>query len=184
LVESQSVLALVELAKKGNQTAYSSLLNTYWKAIYNFQVTKTLDDDEAEDITIKTFARAFDKLDTFDANYSFENWLFSISRHINIDHYRKQKPDLISIHKHQKEVSRISDEEPSPIDKLIQEQHLAQLLSYIKQLKPHYQEVIHLRFFMEMSYKDISAELNEPINNVKIKLLRAKKLLGEIINNH
>ena len=36
---------------------------------------------------------------------------------------------------------------------------------------------------MELSYKEIALELDEPINNVKIKLLRAKKLLAEIINN-
>jgi RNA polymerase sigma factor (sigma-70 family) len=50
-------------------------------------------------------------------------------------------------------------------------------------LKPHYQQVIHLRFFQELSYQEISNELNEPMNNVKVKLLRAKKLLSEIIQN-
>jgi len=58
---------------------------------------------------------------------------------------------------------------------------LAQLLKDIKKLKLHYQEVINLRYFQELSYKDISEHLNEPINNVKVKLLRAKKLLAEII---
>ena len=41
--------------------------------------------------------------------------------------------------------------------------------------------MINLRYFQELSYKEISIELNEPINNVKVKLLRAKKLLAEII---
>ena len=75
----------------------------------------------------------------------------------------------------------IIDESPSPEDKLITEQNLAKLLRDIKKLKPHYQEVINLRYFQELSYKEISEELNEPINNVKVKLLRAKKLLAEII---
>ena len=51
----------------------------------------------------------------------------------------------------------------------------------INKAKPHYQEVINLRYFHEMSYADIAKELNEPVNNVKVKLLRAKKLLAEII---
>ncbi|MBB1489772.1 RNA polymerase subunit sigma-70, partial [Oceanospirillum sp. D5] len=63
------------------------------------------------------------------------------------------------------------------------EQNLANLLRDIKKLKPHYQKVINLRYFQELSYKEISAELDEPINNVKVKLLRAKKLLAEVINN-
>jgi hypothetical protein len=56
-------------------------------------------------------------------------------------------------------------------------------LQFIKELKPHYQEVIQLRYFQEMSYQEISEQLNEPLSNVKIKLLRAKKLLAEIIES-
>ena len=68
-------------------------------------------------------------------------------------------------------------------DRLITEQNLATLLADIKKLKPHYQEVINLRYFNELSYAAIATELNEPITNVKVKLLRAKKLLAEIIKN-
>ena len=57
-----------------------------------------------------------------------------------------------------------------------------QLRNYIKQLKPHYQEIINLRYFREMSYKEMANTLNEPMNNIKVKLLRAKNLLAEIIN--
>ncbi|MCF6213553.1 MAG: RNA polymerase sigma factor [Flavobacteriaceae bacterium] len=183
MVEDTKLLEHISQAQKGHQSAYNALLNTFWKEVYNFLKTKCSNGDEAEDITINTFAKAFDKLDTYDKNYSFKTWLFSIARNLHIDHYRKQKPDLISIHKHQKEAHNVYDEEPSPADKLIQKQNLAQLLAYIKMLKPHYQKVINLRYFMELSYKEIATELDEPLNNVKIRLLRAKKLLAEIINN-
>ena len=53
---------------------------------------------------------------------------------------------------------------------------------HIKKLKPHYQEVINLRYFNELSYAAIAEQLNEPMNNVKVKLLRAKKLLAEVIS--
>ncbi len=68
-------------------------------------------------------------------------------------------------------------------DQLITQQNLSQLLQFIKQLKPHYQEVIQLRYFQELSYQEISEQLEEPLSNVKVKLLRAKKLLAEIIKN-
>ena len=42
--------------------------------------------------------------------------------------------------------------------------------------------MIHLRFFKELTYKEISEHLDEPISNIKVKLLRAKKILAEIIN--
>ena len=70
---------------------------------------------------------------------------------------------------------------PTAEDELITEQNLSQLLQFIKELKPHYQEVIQLRYFQEMSYQEIAEQLEEPLSNVKIKLLRAKKLLAEII---
>ena len=75
----------------------------------------------------------------------------------------------------------IADESPTPEDKIIREQNLAKLLKDIKQLKTKYQEVIQLRYFQELSYKEISEQIDEPMNNVKVKLLRAKKLLSEII---
>ncbi len=79
------------------------------------------------------------------------------------------------------EVKRVLDETPTAEDRLITEQNLANLLRDIKKLKPHYQKVINLRYFHELSYADIAKELDEPVNNVKVKLLRAKKLLAEII---
>lgn len=174
---------LVIKAKEGDQKAYNALLNTFWKDVYRFQLNKCKDEDEAEDTTIKTFARAFDRITTFDEKYQFKTWLLTISNNIYIDYLRKKKAETISINKSHKEVHKIIDEEPSPADQLIQEQNLAQLKSYIKQLKPHYQDVINMRYFLELSYKEIGERLDEPLSNVKVKLLRAKKLLAEIIVN-
>ncbi len=180
--DKKDINLLVQQAKMGNQKAFSTLLNSFWKDVYHFQFNKCNNEDESEDITIKTFAKAFDKIKSFDDNYQFKNWLFTISSNIYIDHLRKVKTETISLNKNPKEIHRIVDEEPSPADQLIQEQNLAQLKAYIKQLKPHYQKVINLRYFQELSYKEIASTLNEPMNNIKVKLLRAKKLLAEIIN--
>ena len=66
---------------------------------------------------------------------------------------------------------------------LLQEQNLAQLLKDIKKLKPHHQDIIQLRYFKELSYLEISQKTDIPINNVKVKLLRAKKLLAAVIQH-
>jgi len=171
---------IIQEALQGKQIAYKILLNTYWQDVYLFQLSKTNNVDEAEDITIKSFAKSFDKLHTFDTNYTFKTWLLTISKNIYIDHLRKEKKQTISIDKNDR-VFNIKDETPSIEDKIITEQNLAKLLANIKKMKPQYQEIIHLRFFQEMSYKEIALELNEPMNNVKVKLLRAKKILAEII---
>ena len=177
------ITELIEKARKKDQKAFYTLLNTYWSDVYRFQFLKTGDEDEAEDITIKTFSKAFDKIDLYNERYNFKTWLISISKNIFLDHLRKQRTETISINKKEAEAYKISDETPSAEDQLIIEQNLVQLRNYIKQLKPQHQEIINLRYFREMSYKEMAEKLNEPMNTIKVKLLRAKNLLAEIIKN-
>ncbi|GGW72302.1 RNA polymerase sigma-70 factor (ECF subfamily) [Winogradskyella epiphytica] len=172
----------INLAKKNNQVAFNFLLDTFWNDVYSFQLKRTLNENDAEDITIQTFSKAFDKINTYNEDYKFKTWLITISKNIHIDLIRKQKNSINNTSKDNEDnYFDIVDDSPTPEDKIITEQNLAKLLRDIKKLKPHYQEVINLRYFQELSYKEISEELNEPINNVKVKLLRAKKLLAEII---
>jgi RNA polymerase sigma factor (sigma-70 family) len=174
---------LIEKARKKDQKAFNTLLNTYWSDVYRFQFSKTENEDEAEDITIKSFSKAFEKIHLYNDSYNFKTWLISISKNIFLDHLRKERTDTISINKKESEAYKIFDETPTAEDQLIIDQNLAQLLHYLKQLKPHYQEIINLRYFREMSYKEMANFLNEPMSNIKVKLLRAKKLLAEIIQN-
>ena len=180
------IIANILKAKKGNQTAFRFLLDTFWGDVYNYQLKRTKSENDAEDIAIQTFSKAFDKIDTFDDKYVFKTWLITISKNVHIDLLRKKKVSInTDTSKEQEEkVYLVVDENPTPEDKIIREQNLAKLLRDIKQLKPKYQEVIQLRYFQELSYKEISAQTNEPMNNVKVKLLRAKKLLAEIIKRN
>ena len=172
----------IKRAKENDQKAFNFLLDTFWDDVYGFQLKRIQNENDAEDITIQTFSKAFDRIETFDDSFKFKTWLITISKNIHIDLLRKEKKSIAQITSNDdKSVYQILDESPTPEDELITEQHLAKLLRDIKKLKPHYQEVINLRFFQELSYKEISNKLKEPINNVKVKLLRAKKLLAEII---
>jgi RNA polymerase sigma-70 factor (ECF subfamily) len=174
----------ISLAKTNNQQAFNYLLDKYWNDVYGFQLNRTKNENDAEDITIQTFSKAFDNIVTYKEAYSFKTWLITISKNIHVDLIRKRASSINETAKNvDNHINEIIDESPSPEDHLIKKQNLANLLVQIKKLKPHYQQVIHLRYFQELSYKEISKELNEPINNVKVKLLRAKKLLTEIITN-
>lgn len=181
-IKPSKILAEIEKAKEGKQSAYNFLLNTFWNEVYKFQLKRTKDEYEAEEITIQTFSKAFDKLDTYKEQYKFNTWLITISKNIHIDLLRKKESSIRSQMTRKEEgVYKIPDENPTPEDALIKEQNLAQLLQYIKMLKPHYQEMINLRYFQEMSYKEMETALDEPMNNVKVKLLRARRLLADII---
>ena len=176
----------IQRAKNNEQKAFNFLLNTFWDDVYGFQLKRNQNENDAEDVTIQTFSRAFDKIATYNKDYTFKTWLITISKNIHVDIIRKEKRSISTVVPTDNEdtVFQIQDETPSAEDKLITEQNLAKLLRDIKRLKPHYQEVINLRYFQELSYKEISSELNEPINNIKVKLLRAKKLLAEIIQKN
>lgn len=174
---------LIEKAKLGNQIAFSALLNSFWNDVYGFQLIRTRNENDAEDITIQTFSKAFDKIHTFNEDYEFKTWLIAISKNLHIDLIRKSKRNVLkgNPESSSEAIKKVLDDAPSPEDSLITEQNLAALLEYIKRLKPHYQEVINLRYFQELPYAEIAEKLGEPVNNVKVKLLRAKRLLAEII---
>jgi RNA polymerase sigma factor (sigma-70 family) len=173
----------IKKAKENDQIAFNFLLDTFWNDVYGFQLKRTANEIDAEDITIQTFSKAFDKIHTFNDKFVFKTWLISISKNVHIDLLRKKSASIFSetTIEQEEKVYLVVDENPTPEDKIIREQNLAKLLRDIKQLKPKYQEVIQLRYFQELSYKEISEQINESMNNVKVKLLRAKKLLAAII---
>ncbi|MDB9853153.1 sigma-70 family RNA polymerase sigma factor [Flavobacteriaceae bacterium] len=177
--ESTIVLNQINLAKENNQNAFSFLLNLYWEDVYKFQLKRTNNEIDAEDITIVSFAKAFEKINTYNQKYIFKTWLITISKNLHIDQSRKNKNqfDLNQLN----ENIQIKENSPSPEDNLINKQKLKSLKSKINKLKPHYKEVIELKCFNELTYKEISIKLNQPINNIKVKVLRAKKILSQLI---
>lgn len=181
--EKDRIQQTIERAKAGNQVAYSQLLDQYWPEVYHFQLGRTQSENDAEDITIRTFSRAFDKLESYDPQYAFSTWLIAISKNLHVDLLRKRKRNVLESGdiSHSEAVKKVLDDAPTAEDQLIIEQNLKTLLSLIKQLKPAYREVIDLRYFQEKSYAEIAEALGEPVGNVKVKLLRARKLLAERI---
>lgn len=175
----------IEKAKNGDQVAFTFLLDYYWNEVYGFMLKRTENETDSEDITIETFAKAFDKIAAYNPEFQFNTWLIAIAKNVHIDLLRKKKSSLfIDITDEEDHLAyNIADTALTAEDELIKQQNLSSLLTCIKGLKPHYQEVIQQRYFQELSYQEIADELGEPLNNVKIKLLRAKNLLAEIIRS-
>ncbi|MEC4116863.1 sigma-70 family RNA polymerase sigma factor [Myroides phaeus] len=173
----------IEAARKGDQTAFTFLLNFYWSEVYHYILKRSANEADSEDITIETFSKAFSSINSYKPEFAFNTWLISIAKNVHIDMIRRRKNmSFVDLNdEYNSEYSNIVDDTSNIEDKLIKEQSLAIFKNYIKLLKPHYQEVIELRFFQELSYNEISEVLNEPLNNVKVKIMRAKKLLAEII---
>jgi RNA polymerase sigma factor (sigma-70 family) len=173
----------IQEALKGKQSAYNYLLNTFWDDVYRFQKSRLNNQNDAEDITIQTFAKAFDYLDQYNPKYDFKKWLLMMSKQVYIDYQRKKKHQFVDIQENN-DMFQLPDKELTAEDRMILEQKLLQLKQAINQLKPHYKEVIELRYFHDLSYKEIAEKMGEPLNNIKVKLMRAKKLLADILNKN
>lgn len=170
-------------AKQNDQNSFTHLLDLYWNEVYYFILRRTENEADAEDITIQTFAKAFDQIQNYRDEYQFNTWLIAIAKNVHVDLLRKQRAAKNFETQTPDDGWDIIDSDPTAEDRLIIEQNLKHLLQCIKQLKPHYQEVIQLRYFQELSYQDIADQLGEPLTNVKVKLLRARKLLAEILQH-
>jgi RNA polymerase sigma factor (sigma-70 family) len=186
ILAPENISNTIQNAKSGQQLAFSNLLDTFWNDVYSFQLLRTKNELEAEDITIETFSKAFDKINSYKEEFVFKTWLITISKNLHIDLLRKQKRSLENntfSYQNSAGESEVLDSTPTAEDQLIQQQNLADLLTEIKKLKPAYQKVINLRYFNEMSYAEMALVLEEPVNNIKVKALRARKLLSELIRN-
>jgi RNA polymerase sigma-70 factor (ECF subfamily) len=180
--QEQTISDLVYAAKQEDQHAFRQLLDLHWNELYGFMIKRTENENDAEDLCLQAFSKAFDKIETYNNEFTFSTWLTSIAKNLHVDLIRKEKSRL-----HQStdddEVGReVIDETLGPEDQLIRSQNLYKLLQQVRSLKPIYRDVIQLRFFQELSHKEMATQLGLSLSNVKVRLLRAKKLLAEIIN--
>ncbi len=185
-LSQDEIYHVIAKAKLGDQKAYRQLLDHCWNMVFGFQLKRVRNESDAEDISIEAFAKAFDKIDQFDTRYNFSSWVITISKNIQIDQFRKQRNSIVvtPLDEQDNQANQVPDDSPSSEDALIQEQNLIQLQTLMKMLKPMYREVLQLRYFQEMSYRDIAEQLGEPLTNIKVRLLRAKKLMAELIEQH
>ena len=89
-ITKNDIIDHIKKAKKGTQSSFNFLLDYFWNDVYRFQLKRIKNEYEAEDITIESFSKAFDKIDTFNESYEFGTWLIAISKNIQIDKSRKK----------------------------------------------------------------------------------------------
>jgi RNA polymerase sigma factor (sigma-70 family) len=182
--KARNDLLLVELAKGGDEKAFSNLLNRYRDSIYYMLLKMVNNSSDAEDLTIEAFGKAFRNLDSFTPEFAFSTWLFKIATNNCIDFIRKKQASPAPIDQLQDDMDNltvnIQSDLPDPEETLINDQKIAVLRDIVNQLKPRYRNLIELRYYKEYSYEEIASELKLPIGTVKAQLYRAKSLLYNI----
>jgi RNA polymerase sigma-70 factor (ECF subfamily) len=179
---------LVQKALQGDEKAFARLLSRYKDTIY-FMLLKMLNNkSDAEDLTLEAFGKAFKNLHQYSPTYAFSTWLFKIASNNCIDFLRKKKGIMISLENDREqmeisETSRIKSKDLNPEEKLIRKQKAILLHKVVRRLKPHYQTLVELRYFNELSYEEIAKELHLPLGTVKAQLFRARQMLFKLIES-
>lgn len=180
---------LVQKASAGDQKAYTELLKRYYDAIYFMMYKMVRNQDDADDLTMEAFGKAFKNLSHYTPDYAFSTWLFRIATNNCIDYMRRQKIKPLSIDStfESADGGEITMDIKSgyldPEEKYIKSQKIKVLHEVVDRLKPRYKKLIELRYFKEWSYEEISAHLNIPIGTVKGQLFRAKEILLQVLKN-
>jgi RNA polymerase sigma-70 factor (ECF subfamily) len=180
---------LVQGALNGTSQAYEKILSRYKDSVF-FMVLKMVHNrDDAEDITIETFGKVFNRLDKYKSDFAFSTWLYRIATNNAIDFIRKRKIETLSIHAPMNEENdkdhshNIPSETLDPEEVYIKKQRADNLRLTLSKLNVKYRTLIEKRYFEELSYEEISNEMNLPIGTVKAQLFRAKELLYAILKN-
>ena len=172
-----------------DEKAYADLMIRYRKPVFHMILKMIKNRDDAEDLTIEAFAKAFKNLAKFNPDYTFSTWLFRIATNNCIDFIRKKKLNTMSIHSTYTDDNGdsvgidIRDTNLNPQEQAIKQQKIEIMRLIVTQLPPKYQVLVKLRYFKELSYDEISKELEAPLGTVKAQLHRARELLLDLVKN-
>ena len=162
------------LDEKVNKNNFGQFYDEYINKIFNFIYYKTHHKEIAEDLTSETFIKALNKLDMFNENKgSFSTWIYQIARNTVIDFYRTKK-DSINID----DVWDLSTDEDILRD-LDTAKKLEDIKEYLKTLKSEQRELVILRVWEGMSYKEISEAMGKSEASCKMAFSRTIKTLKE-----
>jgi len=173
----------------GDQKAYAELMSRYKDSIYFMLLKMVNNRDDADDLTIEAFGKAFKNIRQYTPDYAFSTWLFKIATNNCIDFIRKKRKLTFSIDKGLETDDGgemnidIKSTHPDPEEHLMKKQKVLMMRDVVERLKPRYKKLVELRYFQERSYEEIADELKLPLGTVKAQLFRAREFLYQIMKN-
>ena len=180
-------LILVERALNGDQSAYAKLMTMYRESIYFMMLKMVRKEDDADDLTIEAFGKAFNRLHQYSPSYAFSTWLFKIASNNCIDFIRKKRIKVTSMdsaytNSDGESVSiDVESTEKDPAEVTIHLEKVKTMREIVKTLKPRYRDLIEKRYFDELSYEEIAQDMDLPLGTVKAQLFRARAFLADLM---
>lgn len=180
---------VIRATQKKDQQAFAELMDRYKDSIYYMLLKMVQNNDDAEDLTLEAFGKAFNRLHQYTPNFAFSTWLFKIATNNCIDFLRKKKKNVLSIDNRVANedgddyMFEIKSEGLTPEQIAMNDQKIQLMRRYVKKLKPRYEILVEMRYFKEMSYEEISDKLQLPLGTVKAQLFRAREFLFNIMKH-
>ena len=174
---------------RGDQKAYAELMTRYRDSVYFMLLKMVNNKDDADDLTIEAFGKAFKRLVQYTPSYAFSTWLFKIASNNCIDFIRRKKMVTFSIDRTFENDEGgemrmdIKADGLNPEEKIIKKQKIKHMREIVETLKPRYRILVEMRYFEELSYEEIADKLELPLGTVKAQLFRAREFLANILKN-
>lgn len=166
---------LVDLARTGDELAWTTLVRRYQEAAFRLAYLKLGDASDAEDVTQDAFIRAYHSLNKFDTARPFKPWLLQIVVNLTRNRQRSLSRYWVAIQRWRNQ-QPVADNKPLA-DKL----EAAQLWQAVQTLSPKLQEVVYLRYFLDLSVAESAETLGIQSGTVKSRTSRALRQLRGLI---
>ena len=167
-------------ARRGDRNAFSKLVQAYQLPVYNLTYRMLGNAQEAEDAAQETFLRAYKRLNTYEPDKKFSNWMLSIASHYCIDLLRRRRFTWLSVEE-DPSVQGLSSEDERPEDSALRRERAEQVRLLLNRLDPDYRVPLVLRYWQDLSYKEIADILNLSEPAVKTRLHRARLQMAELL---
>lgn len=181
---------LVQLYQTGNQEAFEELLTRHQERVFKYIYLVVRNEALANDLFQDTFVKVimFIKQRRYVENGRFLPWVIRIAHNVMMDNFRKEQPE-VSIHRQDHPFDllnnvRLSD--PSVEDDLIQQQLLRDVKEMIAYLPESQREVVKMRFYDDMSFKEIAdrtgVSINTALGRMRYALINLRKLADKSLS--
>lgn len=178
---------LIQQYLSGNNDAFETLLSRYKQRIFSFIYSKIKDRDLADDIFQETFIKVIKTLKkgTYNDEGRFLSWVMRIAHNLIVDHFRrKQRMPMYETHDAEVDVFyRVSEPSQNIEDLLIDSQIKEDLNTLMLELPENQLEVLRMRLYQDMSFKEIAERTNVSINTslgrMRYGLINLRKLIDE-----
>jgi RNA polymerase sigma-70 factor (ECF subfamily) len=174
--------ALVADVRNGSESAFAMLASRYRRMVESIAYSKCLDADMALDVAQEVFAKAWRLVSRIRDDTAFGPWLAALTRTTTIDQLRRRR---------EKPAGSLRDAPgaggtgaDSPAEAVLGGERRRLVREAVTRLPPAFREIVTLRYFRDLSYREIAEALGEPVGTVQVRLFRARQRLKEMLKEN